>query len=71
MLGEAIVGAITITLDLTAKAARDQFIQTLRLSSRVPLSASTSALLTPGSNSKELQLRVGEFFAAGSVFLDP
>ena len=37
MLGEAIVGAIAITLDRTAKVARDQLIQTLRLSGRVPL----------------------------------
>ena len=36
MPGEAIVGAIAITLDRTAKVDRDQFIQTLRLSSRVP-----------------------------------
>src|SRR6266567_6786118 len=37
MPGEAIVGAIAITLDRTAKVDRDQLIQTLRLSSRVPL----------------------------------
>jgi hypothetical protein len=37
MPGEAIVGAIAITLDRTAKVDRDQFIQTLRLSSCVPL----------------------------------
>jgi hypothetical protein len=37
MPGEAIVGAIAITLDRTAKVDRDKFIQTLRLSSRVPL----------------------------------
>jgi hypothetical protein len=36
MPGEAIVGAIAITLDRTAKVDRDQFIQTLRLSCRVP-----------------------------------
>jgi hypothetical protein len=37
MLGEAIVGAIAITLDRTAKVARDQFIKTPRLSSGGPL----------------------------------
>ena len=33
----AALSAIAITLDRTAKVDRDQFIQTLRLSSRVPL----------------------------------
>jgi hypothetical protein len=37
MPGEAIVGTIAITLDRTAKVDRDQFIQTLCLSRRVPL----------------------------------
>jgi len=37
MPGEVIVGAIAVTLDRTAKVERDKFVQTLRLSSRVPL----------------------------------
>jgi hypothetical protein len=37
MPGEVIVGAIAVTLDRTAKVGRDKFVQTLRLSSRVPL----------------------------------
>jgi hypothetical protein len=37
MLGEVIIGAVAITLDRTAKVDRDKFIQTLRLSSGVPL----------------------------------
>src|SRR6266481_8990791 len=37
MPGEVIVGAIAVTLDRAAKVQRDKFVQTLRLSSRVPL----------------------------------
>ena len=37
MSGEVIVGAVAVTLDRTAKVQRDKFVQTLGLSSRVPL----------------------------------
>ena len=37
MSGEVIIGAVAVTLDRTAKVERDKFVQTLRLSSRVPL----------------------------------
>jgi hypothetical protein len=37
MPGELIVGAVAVTLDRAAKVDRDKFVQTLRLSSRVPL----------------------------------
>ena len=35
--GEVIEGAIAVTVDRAAKVQRDKFVQTLRLSSRVPL----------------------------------
>jgi hypothetical protein len=37
MPGEVIVSAVAITLDRTVKIARNEFLQTLRLPSRVPL----------------------------------
>ena len=37
MPGEVIVSAVAITLDRTVKIDRNEFLQTLRLPSRVPL----------------------------------
>jgi len=37
MPGEVIVSTVAITLDCTSKIDRNKFLQTLRLSSRVPL----------------------------------
>jgi len=37
-----IVGAVAVTLDRAAKVQRDQFVQTLRLSGRVPPKSTSS-----------------------------
>ena len=48
--GEAIVSAVAIALDRTAKIDRNEFLQTLRLSGRVPLKE--HVLTTPVCNPK-------------------